>query len=133
MYEHLILYDHECPWCFKQVKNIIEMDVYKRFIFAPLEGTTAKRVLTGPHKWMLKANSIVLIENYESTGREFWVRSKAVLRIFWLNGNGWGLIGCLSFLPTKIGDAIYRFFAEHRHQFKLKIPNEPGPKERFLP
>lgn len=133
MYEHLILYDHECPWCHKQVKNIIEMDVHKCFIFAPLEGETAKRILIGPHGWMRKANSIVLIENYDSTGRKFWVRSKAVLRIFWLNGNGWGLIGCLSFLPAKIGDVIYRYFAEHRHQFKLKMSKDPGPKERFLP
>lgn len=133
MYEHLVLFDHQCPWCHKQVRDIIEMDVHQRFIFAPLDGTTAKRVVTGAYKWMLKANSVVLIENYESTGRDFSIRSKAVLRIYWLNGNGWGLIGCLSLLPKKLSDFVYRYIAEHRHQFKLKMPRDPGPKERFLP
>jgi len=133
MYEHLIFYDHECPFCHKQVRNIIEMDVNKRFVFAPLGGETAQEILIGPHHWMNKANSIVLVEYYASTDRRFWVRAKAILRIFWLNGNGWGVIGWLSFLPSQMGDIVYRYIAEHRHQYKLQMPKDPGPKERFLP
>jgi hypothetical protein len=32
-----------------------------------------------------------------------------------------------------LGDFFYRWFAAHRHQFKLKLPEEPGPQDRFLP
>ncbi len=133
MHEHLIFFDSECPFCHRQVQHIIEIDIYKRFCFAPLNGKTASEILVGPQADLKKANSIILVENYESTERHFWIRSKAVLRIYWLNGNGWGLFGIFSFLPSFLGDPIYRWVAEHRHQFKLKIPEKPGPKERFLP
>ncbi|HEX2582822.1 MAG TPA: DUF393 domain-containing protein, partial [Chlamydiales bacterium] len=93
MDEHLIFYDHECPLCIKAVKHVLEIDKNRRFLFAPLEGKTAERILCGPLKPYRSMNSIVLIEQYQSTERRFWVRSKAVLRVYWLAGNGWGIIG----------------------------------------
>lgn len=132
MNEHLIFFDAECPLCHKAVRHLIEIDVKKRIVFAPLGGLTAQNVLSGPQSHLKKANSLILVENYQSTNRKFWVRSKAVLRTYWLIGDGWGLIGILSFLPSYFGDAIYRKVALHRHQFKLKMPLE-GPAERFLP
>lgn len=133
MHEHLIFFDHECPWCHKAVRHIIEIDVHKHFVFAPLNGNTADNILIGPNAHLRKANSIVLVEDYESTSRKFWIRSKAILRIYLLNGNGWGIIGILGFLPSFIIDPFYRWFAEHRHHFKLKIPDKAGPQDRFLP
>lgn len=133
MFEHIIFYDHECPLCHRSVKHIIDIDVHKRFLFAPLKGETAKKYLTGPQSKLKNINSMVLLENYDSTHRQFWVRSKAVFRTYWLTGNGWGLVGILSFLPAVIGDPIYAFFASHRHQFKLRMKDDPGPKDRLLP
>jgi predicted DCC family thiol-disulfide oxidoreductase YuxK len=133
MDEHLIFYDHDCPFCNKSVKHVLDIDKNRRFIFAPLGGETAANILCGPLKEFSEMNSIVLIENYQSTGRKFWVRSKAVWRIYWLAGNGWGIIGWISFLPCWIGDLLYRWIAEHRHQFKLKPMKELGPSDRFLP
>jgi predicted DCC family thiol-disulfide oxidoreductase YuxK len=133
MYEHLIFFDKECPLCHRAVRHILEIDVDKHFLFAPLNGETAKDFLIGPQAPLRSANSLVLVEHYLSTGRKFWVRSRAILRIYWLNGDGWGLYGIFSFLPGYLGDALYRWVAAHRHQFKLKMPGEPGPKERFLP
>jgi len=133
MGEHLVFFDGECPMCHRAVRHIIEIDKDKIFIFAPLGGETAKNVLTGPQAPLKKANSLVLVENYDSTSRDFYIRSKAVLRIYWLVGNGWGLVGILNFLPGVIGDFFYCYLASHRHQFKLKMPDEPGPKDRFLP
>lgn len=132
MYEHLIFFDGECPFCHRSVRHIIEIDEQKRFLFAPLKSQTADQILSGPQKSLKAAKSLVLVENYDSTDRKFWIESKAVLRIYWLVG-GWGLIGIFCFLPSFIGDPIYRFFAAHRHQFKLKMPESPGPKDRFLP
>ncbi|HSX11775.1 MAG TPA: DUF393 domain-containing protein [Chlamydiales bacterium] len=133
MHEHLIFFDGECPLCHRAVRHILEIDLDKHFLFAPLNGTTAADILIGPQASLRSANSIVLVENYLSTGRRFWIRSRALLRIYWLNGNGWGLYGIFSFLPGYLGDALYRWIAEHRHQFKLRMPHEPGPKDRFLP
>lgn len=133
MHQHLIFFDSECPFCHKAVKRMIELDVHKRLLFAPLNGQTAKEMLTGPQRHLKDANSVILVENYDSTARRFSIRSQAILRTYWLTGDGWGLIGILSYLPQKIGDFLYKVFAEHRHQFKLKMPTDPGPKDRFLP
>jgi predicted DCC family thiol-disulfide oxidoreductase YuxK len=132
MYAHIIFFDHECPLCHKAVRHIIDIDVNKHFVFAPLNGDTAKDILCGPNGHLKKANSVILVENYQSTDRTFWLRARAIFRTYWLVGNGWGLIGILSFLPCFLCDALYRVAAKHRHQFKLKMP-EAGPQDRFLP
>lgn len=132
MYEHLIFFDEQCPLCHRSVQHIIDIDVHQRFVFAPLKGSTAHDILIGPQESLKKANSLVLVENYQSTGRRFWVRSKAILRIYWLVGHGWRLLGIFSFFPSFIGDLFYRWLAAHRHQFKLKMPGDPGPKNRFF-
>lgn len=133
MAEHLIFFDETCPFCHKAVRHILEIDVHKRFLFSPLRGEMVNDLLIGPQKSLASANSLVLVENYESTERQFWVRSHALLRIYWLAGNGWGLVGCLSFMPKRVGDFFYRWIAEHRHQFKLHMPEKPIPQDRFLP
>lgn len=132
MYEHLIFFDSECPFCHRAVRHILELDVKHRFLFAPLNGDTAQDVLTGPQEYLNHVNSLVLVENYQSTERRFWIRSRGVFRTYWLIGAQWRLFGIFSFLPCWFGDWLYRQFAEHRHKYKLTMPQEPGPKERFL-
>ena len=133
MNDHIIFFDDECPFCHKAVRHVIEIDRRKRFLFAPLRGKTAQEILTGPQKTLKSSNSLVLAENYQSTERRFWIRSHAIFRIYWLVGDGWGLVGILSFLPRWLGDFFYNWFAMHRHQFKLQIPEVIEPSDRFLP
>lgn len=133
MSDNIVFFDAECPFCHRSVRHLIEIDRDHKLIFAPLSGQTARTILSGPQEPLIHSNSLVLAENYQSTEREFWVRSRAIFRIYWLVGNGWGLIGILCFFPGWVGDFFYRWFAAHRHQFKLKIPEDPGPKNRFLP
>jgi predicted DCC family thiol-disulfide oxidoreductase YuxK len=133
MHEHLIIFDAECPFCHKAVREVIAIDLDHQFLFAPLGGKTSVDVLTGPQLPLTHANSLVLVEHYRSTQRRYWIRSRAVFRIYWIIGRQWSLFGLLSFLPCWIGDWLYRSFAAHRHQFKLKMPKDPGPKDRFLP
>jgi predicted DCC family thiol-disulfide oxidoreductase YuxK len=132
MDEHLVFFDPECPFCHKAVEYIISIDPERRFVFASLYGQIARDVLSGPQKPLLHANSIVLVENFRSTEREFWIRSQAILRIYWLLGGKRKVIGSLCFVPSWLGDLIYRYVAAHRHQFKLKISKAPGSKDRFL-
>jgi predicted DCC family thiol-disulfide oxidoreductase YuxK len=131
--EHLLFFDHECPLCIRSVRHVIEIDREHRFGFAPLRGETANEVFSGPQTCLKKANSLVVVENWRSTDRRFWIRSRAVLRIYWLIGGQWALYGCLSVLPGFIGDFIYDQIAAHRHQFRLRSDKPIGPKERFLP
>ena len=132
MNDHVVFFDDECPFCHRAVRHIIEIDEQKDFLFAPLRGETAKEILVGPQKALRAMNSIVLAEDYRSTARRFYTKSHAIFRIYWLVGNGWGLIGLLHFLPGFLGDFFYDWFAAHRHQFKLKIPEKIEPLGRFL-
>ncbi len=133
MNEHIVFFDDECPLCHKAVRHIIEIDENRHFLFAPLKGETAHEILTGPQVKLLGANSLIVAENYQSTERRFWIRSHAIFRIYWLVGQGWGLVGILSFLPCWLGDFFYSWIAAHRHQFKLQIREKIEPRDRFLP
>lgn len=133
MSKHLIFFDDECPFCHHSVCHILQIDREKRFLFAPLQGETARFILIGPQAPLRKAQSLILVENYQSTAREFYTRSRALFRIYWHAGRWWACLGALSFLPCWLGDTLYQWLAAHRHQFRLKMPQEPGPKERFLP
>lgn len=133
MGEHVIFFDETCPFCHQAVRNIIEIDIHKRFVFSPLQGDLAKELFVGPQKSLTKANSLVLVEHYQSTERQFWIRFHAICRTYWLTGNGWGVVGWLSFVPKWLGDFFYRWIAEHRHQFKLPMPETAVPRDRMLP
>jgi predicted DCC family thiol-disulfide oxidoreductase YuxK len=133
MYEHIVFFDHECPFCHRAVRHIIAIDRESRFRFAPLTGQTASKILIGPQASLREAQSLVLAEHYLSTQRDFFIQSRAILRIYWLIGGKWKWLGLLSFLPSWPGDLFYRWFAAHRHQLKLKLPTDPGPRDLFLP
>lgn len=128
MHEHLIFFDGDCAFCHRSVRHIIAIDRDERFLFAPLSGKTAEKFLP---EHLRQINSLILVEHYQ-TERKVWIRSRAIFRIYWLIGHGWKLLGVLCFFPGFIGDLFYRWFAAHRHQFKLPMPKEPGPKDRFL-
>ncbi len=133
MAENIVFFDGECPLCHRAVRHIIEIDQDRKINFAPLSGETARKILSGPQESLTQAQSLVFVENVHSTQRQFYVRSRAIFRIYWVVGHGWGLLGILSFLPCWLTDLLYRWVAAHRHQFRLRIPTQPGPQDRFLP
>lgn len=133
MDEHLVFYDSACPFCDRSVRHLLQIDKKKHLLFAPLQGKTAQDVLCGPQKKLLKIDSLILVENYQSTEREFRRESSAILRIYWILGGAWKILGVFSFFPSFIGDFFYRKFAAHRHKFKLEMCQEGLPLDRFLP
>lgn len=132
MHEHLVFFDPECPICHKEVRRILEIDVHKHFLFAPLNGEMAQDILAGPQKELLRSNGLVVVENYHSTNREFWVRAQALYRTYWLAGDGWEFTGLLCFFPSFLVDFFYGKRGVHKHQFKIKLPDNPIPQDRIL-
>jgi hypothetical protein len=92
----------------------------------------AKDILTGPQKELFSSNGLIVVENYASTARAFWAKSQALYRTYWLANDGWEMTGLLSFIPRFLTDGLYNKFYAHRHQFKLKLPQDMIPKERIL-
>lgn len=132
MNSHLVFYDGTCGFCDQIVQIILKIDKKQLFTFAPLQGKTASSYLKNIPT---TADSLVLIENYQSPYRHCYLYGKAALRILWLMGFPWSILGTISFLPSFLYDWIYRIIARNR----LKIfgssctivPEES--KHRFLP
>lgn len=130
---HLIFFDDECSFCQRSVKQIIHLDKKRLFVFAPLKGEVANRILSGDKEGLKKENSLILVEEYKSDSASVWLRGRAVFRILWLEGGLWKLIGWLYLIPFGI-DALYRVIARHRQVLspKSKTGWTEDETKRFL-
>ncbi len=133
---HLVFYDGECGFCDHVVQFLLRRDNSQIFSFAPLQGSTAKELLKNLPKKYWNEDSLVLIQNYKTSEQRFYILGKAALRILWLLGGRWSLLGWISFLPGWLYNWIYRIIAKNRHRLFNKaacvIP-DPNSKNRFLP
>lgn len=135
MGSHLVFYDGECGFCDQTVQFLLNEDHDKIFLFAPLKGKTAGKVLKKLSLNQRKEDTLVLVENYREDNEKIYILGKAALRILWLLGDTWRLLGWISFLPSILYDWIYRLFARYRHRFfakKCRLP-QFEKDSRFLP
>ena len=112
---HLILFDDACSLCLRSVDRITIWDRKKQFLFSPIMGDKAKKVLGEEWKKFKNANTLILIEDYHTSPR-IWTKGRAVMRIFWLIGGWRKLFGWLAFVPLGV-DQVYAFIAKRRHRF----------------
>lgn len=128
MHPHLIFFDSSCGFCHSIVRFVLRHDKKELFIFAPLQGKTAKDFFhTIP-------NTIVLVENYKTPQQKISQSGRGALRILWLLGGIWKAIGWICFLPPILYNWIYRFIAKNRYKF-FKAESFPIPEKhssRFL-
>lgn len=134
--DHLIFYDGQCGLCDRVVQWVIRQDKKRIFLFAPLQGTTAKKVLGSLTPEQKQLDTLILIENFSSKNQHIYLLGKGALRICWLLGGLWIIPGSLSFLPGFFYNWGYRLVARNRHRLfsndscVLPTANEA---ERFLP
>jgi predicted DCC family thiol-disulfide oxidoreductase YuxK len=134
---HLLFYDGNCGLCDHLVQFILKVDSKKIFLFAPSHGSTAKLILKQLPQELQTEDSLLLVENYQHPETErLHLLGKGALRIFWLLGGKWCLLGLLSFLPAAFSNWLYRLVARNRHRFfslkSCQLPTYNSP-ERFLP
>jgi predicted DCC family thiol-disulfide oxidoreductase YuxK len=124
---HLILYDGNCPLCNRVVRVILKHDKKKKFLFAPLEGETAK-------PFHIEADTLALIENFHTKPKTY-LRSRATFRIARHLGGRFALIGLFSCLPHHLFDMAYKAVAKRRYKlFSETVHIDPRDYEgRFLP
>lgn len=132
--QHLLIYDGECGICDRIVRFLVKADKKRLFQFAPLNGITAEKVLKDLPEKYRGEDTLVLVENWNTPQKKFYILGKGTLRIFWILGGLWGLIGWISFLPGCFYDWMYRLFARHRKGlFPLMECCPPEKSDRFLP
>lgn len=127
----IIFFDGVCGLCNAFVDILLRLDHRQLFLFAPLQGETARALLpplTGkPELW-----SMLYLD--ETGPRE---HSDGVLAICQRLGGLWAVLGWLRFVPRILRDPIYRLVARYRYRLVRKretcrLPSA-AERARFLP
>lgn len=127
----IIFFDGVCGVCNTFVNMVLRADRKGVFLFAPLQGTTARKLLPprspDPRDWSL----ILLDEN------GIHDQLDASMQIYRRLGGLWTVLSWLRFLPRFITTPCYRLFARHRYRVGGRHPTcrvpAPQERERFLP
>jgi predicted DCC family thiol-disulfide oxidoreductase YuxK len=127
----IIFFDDVCIMCNSFVNLILRVDRRQRFLFAPLRGATAERLLPplpdDPTKW-----SMVYVD--ESGIHD---ESDASLEVYRRLGGLWWLLSLARFIPRAIRNPVYRVIAKNRYRWFGKRDTcrllSADERERFLP
>lgn len=135
---NVVFFDGVCGLCNRFVDFVLSRDRRGAIRFAPLQGDTAKRVLSGDCRAVSsETQTFDTVVWLDSSSREF-VRSAAAVRVLWRIGGVWSLIGWLLWLiPRPLRDVGYRLVAANRFRLfgkkeTCRLPS-PAERERFLP
>ena len=122
----VIFFDGVCGLCNGAVDALLTRDLDAHFRFAPLQGSSARAVLTADECKQLQ--TFVLVKN-----QQIYRRSTAALEIMRSLGGGWQILGMTFFLcPQFIRDFIYSLVAKNRYRVwgKKDICRVPTASER---
>ncbi len=135
---NVVFFDGVCGLCNRFVDFVLSRDRRGAIRFAPLQGETARQVLSSEFRVpSAKTQSFKTIVWIDPSHREF-VRSAAAVRVLWRLGGNWWLIGWLLWLiPRPLRDVGYRLVAANRYRLfgkkeTCRLPS-PAERERFLP
>lgn len=122
----IVFFDGLCHLCNGFVDFVLSRDTKRRLVFAPLQGETAKKVLTEHDRASL---STVVVRDGDRVFRE----SAAILRVFKKLGGGWAAAGFfLGIVPGFLRDVVYRAVARNRYEWfgERDVCRLPQPHER---
>ncbi|MFD2670006.1 thiol-disulfide oxidoreductase DCC family protein [Marinicrinis sediminis] len=127
----LVLYDGSCGLCSRLVQFLIPRDPRQHLYFAPLQSEIGKAYLKQFSLTGVSEDTFVFIEQ----GKTAHVESGAALRVLRYLHRPWTWLSRLTFVPSPIRNACYRFVAKRRKKwFKpeacMWIP--PTERIRFL-
>lgn len=123
----IVFFDGVCGLCNKTVDFLIQKDTNKVLRYAPLQGYTARRLLS--KMYIEDLDSVV----YYRDGK-YLVRSSAVLRLLLDVGGWWKLLSIFLILPAFVRDFVYYAIATRRYKWfgKSDTCRLPSKKEREL-
>jgi predicted DCC family thiol-disulfide oxidoreductase YuxK len=119
----VIFFDGVCGLCNKFVDFLIVRDKKHIFLFAPLQGVTAKQMLPP----IADMESVIFLETSGLSDK-----STAAIRILIYLGGIWILAGIFLAVPKFIRDPIYNVIAKNRYKMfgKKESCRIPTPEER---
>ena len=129
MSRDLVFFDGVCNLCNNSVQWVIRHDPDGIFQFAPLQGNTAKSILTDEQ--LKSVDSIVYFD-----GTKFYIKSSAALKILGKMKFPYNLSWVFFIVPAFIRNAVYDYVARNRYKWFGKQDScmmpTPELKRRFL-
>jgi predicted DCC family thiol-disulfide oxidoreductase YuxK len=127
----IIFFDGVCGMCNAFVNVVLRIDGRQQFLFAPLQGTTARELLPPPSDDPLAWSVIYLDE------KGIHDQSDATLEVYRRLGGAWSLFSLARYIPRTIRNSLYRFVARNRYRWfgrndACRIPSAVE-RQRFLP
>ena len=98
-----VFFDSKCPFCKRAANRLKKIDSKNQFTFSSLDGKKAKTLFAGNYGFLRKRKMFVFLE-----GQKVWIKANAILRIFWLFGGPWKILGALFVLPGFLINPFYR-------------------------
>jgi len=127
----VVFFDGVCGFCNASINFLLACDSRGKLRFAPLQGVTAGELLPTEDRESL-ASMVVW------TPAGMYRQSSAVVRILWILGGVWSLLGTLLWLvPRPIRDLGYNLVAKFRYRLfgkheTCRMPTAEA-RSRFLP
>jgi predicted DCC family thiol-disulfide oxidoreductase YuxK len=122
----VIFFDDVCIMCNTFVNLLLRVDRSQQFLFAPLHGETASKLLPplpdDPTKWLM-----IYVDE-----RGIHDQSDASLEVCRRLGGFWWFLSLARFIPRAIRNPIYRVIARNRYRWfgKRDACRIPSPEER---
>ena len=127
--QRIVFFDGLCPFCHFWVQFLLKRDHNKEFLFAPLQGETARELLPSE---LMSVNTIVLLEDR----KKIYTKSNAILRIIKILGGSIKMLFIFKLIPTSIRNFFYDIMARNRFVLRKPLKHCPVPKpdvaSRFL-
>ena len=129
--KNVIFFDGVCGLCNRFVDFVMGIDDDSEFLFSPLQGEFARKVL--PSQYVTDMKSVVLLKN----NKELYTQSNAVIEILGEVGGIWSLAKVANILPQGILDKAYDMVAENRYDLfgkreECRIPTAEE-RSKFIP
>ena len=127
----IIFFDGVCAMCNTFVNLALRIDRHELFLFAPLQGTTARELLPplsdDPRDW-----SMIYLDE-----RGMHDQLDASLEVYRRLGLPWSVLSLARFIPRAIRTPLYRIIARNRYRWfgrreVCRIPTA-AERQRFLP
>lgn len=121
----IIFFDGVCGLCNYFIDFVLKHDKRHIFSFAPLQGKTARELLSS--KTVESMGSIIFYLNGET-----YEKSEGCFRIFNTLGGIWRFFSVFKIVPRFLRDFIYDVIARHRYPWfgKRETCRLPAPEEK---
>ena len=120
----IIFYDSYCNLCNGFINTIVKLDKKNVFLFAPLNGKNAKKLLKKINIKNTSFDSVILFNNNSIS-----YKSKAVIEILISLGGIYRILFITKIIPRNLLDWLYDIIAQNRYswygkQDHCKIPDK---------